>query len=155
MRGVTLIEVLVVIAIIGVMSAIILPNLHTVRDRGFLSTTLMQMREIAKAAQIYQIDKGSYPIGSGLIKDRRPLSTLPAEFSKYIAVPTPQCHYWGYGIVLINQSTLVTLRKIIPLQGGFQNVDIAYYCLDGGVNCIDVPNFALYDITKMTSLVCQ
>lgn len=66
-RGFTLIEMLVVIAIIGILTGAILLNLHSTQAKATDATRKIDMRQMKTALELYYFDHGStYPSTGGV-----------------------------------------------------------------------------------------
>lgn len=86
LRAFTLIELLTVIAIIGILAAIVIPTVGSVRQTAQASVCLSNVRQIALAATIYANDnRGRLPDAG---TDTDPLWTR--TLSTYINVPASQ-----------------------------------------------------------------
>jgi len=59
-RGFTLVEMIVVVAVLGILVAIVIPSLLSAVDRSRQRRSMADMANIAKANGMYQIDAGRY-----------------------------------------------------------------------------------------------
>ena len=60
-QGFTLIEVMVVIVILGVLAALIVPNVMGRGEKAKVDTTAITLKTVAGALKQYKIDNGKYP----------------------------------------------------------------------------------------------
>lgn len=73
-RGVTLIELAVVIVIIGVLAAIAIPRFWRVRERAYLSAIESDMRSFATQQELYHDRHQEYAGSVPLLHDFKPSS---------------------------------------------------------------------------------
>lgn len=60
-RGMTLIEILIVMAIIGTLMAVLLPNLMSRLDKSKVNSTKIAISQMVNALNLYYTDCGKYP----------------------------------------------------------------------------------------------
>jgi prepilin-type N-terminal cleavage/methylation domain-containing protein len=60
-RGFTLIEMLIVIALIGILASIVLVSLSNLQDKAKLAVAKTDLSSIAKALQMYDLDHNGFP----------------------------------------------------------------------------------------------
>ncbi len=60
--GFTLLELLVVVAIISLLAALVLPVLRTARIKANVARAHADLRSIATSIETYRLDRGAYPI---------------------------------------------------------------------------------------------
>jgi len=75
--GFTLIEVLLVISIVGLLSTIILTSLRSARFQAIDAKTILDLDGLAKAAELYNAENGSYP------------NLIPYGLGYVTSLPTP------------------------------------------------------------------
>ncbi len=98
-EGFSLIELLIVVAIIGIIAAIAVPQLMNAMDRGRQRRSMADMRNIATANGTYRVDLSSYA------------GTLGALTPNYMQV-TPVNDGWGtgwtYAVVVATDTYTIT-----------------------------------------------
>ena len=62
--GLTMIEIMVVVVIIGILAALIVPNIAGRDDQARVSTVKSNLKAIAQALELYKLDNFSYPTTS-------------------------------------------------------------------------------------------
>jgi general secretion pathway protein G len=107
-RGFTVLELLIVVAVIGVISAIALPNVVSAVQRARQSGTMADMRTIGGALVLYEQDYVDYPIETSLVSAedlRRSLQPYVGDFKATDGWRRP---YWyisdGHVYTLISYS---------------------------------------------------
>lgn len=98
-EGFSLIELLIVVAIIGIIAAIAVPQLMNAMDRGRQRRSMADMRSIATANGVHRIDLGNYAAN---------LATLVAQ--GYMQV-TPMNDGWGNAFVYTTGADTYTVTS--------------------------------------------
>ncbi len=98
-KGFSLIELLIVVAIIGIIAAIAVPQLMNAMDRGRQRRSMADMRNIATAGGTMRVDTGSYP------------ATLAALVPTYMQV-TPTNDGWGTAYVYVVGADTYTITSL-------------------------------------------
>lgn len=66
-KAFTLVEMLVVLAIIGLLAAILFPVLKSARESGYQASCASNLSQIYTAVQLYRKDEGEYPASLGAL----------------------------------------------------------------------------------------
>jgi general secretion pathway protein G len=99
-RGFTFMEVMVVLLIIGLISAVVGPNIYGMFKKSQRRAALIQMQEFHRALKLFKMEQGRYPTeAEGLQALVRPPSGVPKpeEFPPeggYLGGPVP-ADPWG------------------------------------------------------------
>lgn len=81
-RGFSLVELLVVVAVLGVLAMIVVPGILSAVERARQRGTLADMHSLGTAFSTYRLDVGSYP---GAVADLEPTHMSPV----------PESDAWG------------------------------------------------------------
>ncbi len=68
-NGFSLIEVVIVIAIMGILTALVMPNYNAIQQRAKVSALNSAAQTIQTALESYNLSQGAYPIGQNIAAD--------------------------------------------------------------------------------------
>jgi len=88
-RGFTLIELMVVVLIVGILSAIAIPKYADVTESAKYAACRSNLRNIAGGLNMYLSENGSYPPGNGWKK----LNTLSEYVHQEMMCPSTESEY--------------------------------------------------------------
>lgn len=100
--GLTLIEMLVVLVIIGVIAGMIVVNVADRPDEARVTTAKTDMRTISAALKMYRLDNGDYPTteqGLAALATRPTIEPLPRNWSAEGYLERPPEDPWGRAYV--------------------------------------------------------
>jgi prepilin-type N-terminal cleavage/methylation domain-containing protein len=75
-RKFTLIELLIVMAIIGILASLLLPSLKSTRERSRRAVCKSNLRQVYTAAFMYHDDSGFFPVGGATVLNNTPWSPI-------------------------------------------------------------------------------
>jgi general secretion pathway protein G len=99
-RGVSLLEILVVIMIMGIVATLGSVQLTRYFSRARVDTAKLQMNELGIALDLFKLDVGRYPLeNEGLAGLYRPPNTIPGWRGPYLKRDALLKDPWGRGYV--------------------------------------------------------
>ena len=110
-RGFTLVELLVVVAIVGILAVVAVANLVSAVQRGRQKRTMADIRNVALAVEAYETDYSIYPRASGTVEDIR--GYLEPTYLKSLPVNDG----WNRPLVYLSTGTRYT---VISYGSNFQ-----------------------------------
>ena len=110
-RGFTLIELMIVVAIIGILAAVAIPAFMSYINNGKASEASIRLNEIAKGMKAYYVTNSGYP---GVTAAMRPAGSACANADKVFPAATAAATPWtvtkGDAFDLINENITDAFR---------------------------------------------
>jgi general secretion pathway protein G len=97
-RGFTLIEIMVVVVIMGMLAAIVVPNVMSRVEEARRTTTRTQIESFATALDMYRLHNGVYPTtqqGLDALVKKPTLSPVPKKYSPEAYMKNIPSDPWG------------------------------------------------------------
>lgn len=139
-KGFTLIEMLVVIAVIGLLAALILVGLSSFRTRGRDTRRIADLKEVQNGLEVYYMKYGNYPnvntwtdLETALVNAGIGITSIPkdptATYTYLYGVDASQQHYVIGATIEDEQGNQSLLAN--DLDGTIYNVDCndPVYCV--------------------------
>lgn len=140
-KAFTLIELLIVVAIIAILAAIAVPNFLEAQVRSKVSRMKADMRSVATAMESYAVDNNKYPVNPA-----NSATTLPCPFGlmllstpiAYMTNPCVKDVFMPEGTTMIMTGTGGTFAKVsdydLAIQYSLRGDDGNTYHVDAGIS---------------------
>lgn len=133
-RGFTLVELMIVIAIIGILAAALFPSLTSYLKRGRDTARSSGVKEISTAIAAYQVDKQYLPQGTGSNGGCVDSTKLTAYIQKFPTDPSPTTvicagltAVYGFGTWTASSTTTAVVTAAFENLNGGNTGSIAPY----------------------------
>ena len=124
-KGFSLIELLIVVAIIGILAAIAIPNLLTAQKKTKISKALAETKLLVTQSQLYNADKNAYPSSVDVLRTTNYISRTEDPFSSAspannYGFTAAQAHTWALSVGpdSLNGATVITTFPVGGLDDG-------------------------------------
>ncbi|NUP90635.1 MAG: prepilin-type N-terminal cleavage/methylation domain-containing protein [Candidatus Sumerlaeia bacterium] len=147
-RAFTLIELLIVVAIIAILAAIAVPNFLEAQTRAKVSRAKSDMRSLATAIEAYRVDANRYPPGQWMpsvttIEARWRHVTTPIAYITSVPVdpfgdmvnaslPSPPWEYRVFDLLVDNLTVAGQHNFFLDLQSFGHSTEIVWYTASQG-----------------------
>lgn len=134
--GFTLIEVLVVVVILGILAAIVVPNIMSKPGEARIAKAKTDIRAVEQALNLYRLDNGSYPTtDEGLEALVKKPSSATSSYKSDGYLPRLPKDPWGRPYQYLNPGIngpidIYTLGRDNQQGGDGEDADIGNWNLD-------------------------
>ena len=104
-QGFTLVEIMVVVVILGILAAIVIPNLLDQPEEARVTQAKTQIRNIEQALGMFKIHNGFYPStdqGLEALVEKPAVGRVPTRYAENAYLPKVPRDPWGNAYVYIS-----------------------------------------------------
>jgi general secretion pathway protein G len=104
-QGFTLLEIMIVIAILGMMATLVVPNLMGSTDEAKIKSTAIDIQSLAKTLDLYYLKAGQYPTteqGLEALVSMPDIEPIPRNYPESGFLPKLPVDKWGNEFQLVS-----------------------------------------------------
>ncbi len=130
-KGFTLIELLIVVAIIGILAALLIPNMMNAMQRAKQKGTMADIATISTIIKDYTTDRGAAPDWDGAAYTSS--SSLYTDLVPFYAKAIPSTDQWGNDYLIYSGSSWSAAWLGMDPAGSNDDFAVGSYGRDGAV----------------------